>query len=177
MEFYVVATDVETGKAIYHNYKGRNDHGFDWIRASASMPLVSKMVEIDGKKMLDGGAADSLPLKYFESIGYDRNVVILTKPKGYKKSKNKVLPLIKMKYRKYPEFVKAMANRHIDYNKALEYIEKKEKAGEVFVIRPEEELPVKRVEKDVDKLKLAYEIGRQVAKKQLTKLKKFLGGN
>ena len=174
MEFYVVATDVETGKAIYHKHEGRDDHGFDWIRASASMPLVSKMVEIDGKKMLDGGAADSLPLKFFESIGYDRNIVILTKPKGYKKSKNKAIPLMKLKYRKYPEFVKTMANRHIVYNEALEYIEEKEKAGEVLVIRPEEELPVSRVEKDVDKLKLAYEIGRQVAKKNLASVKEFL---
>ena len=174
MEFYVVATDVETGKAVYHKHEGRDDHGFDWIRASASMPLVSKMVEIDGKKMLDGGAADSLPLKFFESIGYDRNIVILTQPKGYQKSKNKVLPLIKLKYRKYPEFVKAMANRHIAYNEALEYIEKKEAAGEILVIRPDEALPVSRVEKDTDKLKLAYEIGRQAAKINLEKIKSFL---
>ena len=83
MEFYVVATDVETGRPVYHRYDGRKDHGFEWIRASASMPLVSQMVEIDGVKMLDGGISDSIPIRYFESIGYHRNVVILTQPKGY----------------------------------------------------------------------------------------------
>ena len=85
MEFYSVCTDIETGKAVYHKYTGDEDSGFDWIRASASMPLVSKIVEIDGKKLLDGGMADSIPLKFFESIGYDRNVVVLTQPADYRK--------------------------------------------------------------------------------------------
>ena len=78
MEFYIVCTDVETGKPVYHKYESFADHGFDWIRASASMPLVSQIVEIDGQKLLDGGIADAIPLQYFESIGYTRNVVILT---------------------------------------------------------------------------------------------------
>ena len=175
MEFYVVATDVETGKAVYHKHTGREDSGLDWIRASASMPLVSQMVEIEGKRLLDGGVADSLPLKFFESIGYDRNIVVLTRPKGYKKSKNKAMPLVKLKYRKYPELVKAMANRHIVYNEALEYIEQKEQLGKILVIRPEECLPARRVEKDTEKLRLVYEIGRQTAKKSLPKIKEFLG--
>lgn len=73
MEFYTVCTDLESGRAVYHNYTGRNDGGFDWIRASASMPLVSQIVEIDGKKYLDGGIADSIPVKFFEKKGYDKN--------------------------------------------------------------------------------------------------------
>ncbi|MDD6857632.1 MAG: patatin family protein [Lachnospiraceae bacterium] len=174
MEFYVVCTDIESGKAVYHRYDDFSDHGFDWIRASASMPLVSEIVEIDGVKMLDGGVADSIPLKYFESIGYDRNVVILTRPGDYRKKKNNIIPLIKLKYKKYPEFVKAMEERHIKYNETLEYIAAEEQKGNVLVIRPDEALPVGRIEKNRDNLKAAYEIGRNTAIKKLDKVRKFL---
>ncbi|MGN9019327.1 patatin-like phospholipase family protein [Lachnospiraceae bacterium HCP1S3_C3] len=174
MEFYVVCTDIESGKAVYHRYDDFSDHGFDWIRASASMPLVSEIVEIDGVKMLDGGVADSIPLKYFESIGYDRNVVILTRPGDYRKKKNNIIPLIKLKYKKYPKFVKAMEERHIKYNETLEYIAAEEQKGNVLVIRPDEALPVGRIEKNRDNLKAAYEIGRNTAIKKLDKVRKFL---
>ncbi|MCI6499356.1 MAG: patatin family protein [Lachnospiraceae bacterium] len=174
MEFYVVCTDIESGKAVYHRYDDFSDHGFDWIRASASMPLVSEIVEIDGVKMLDGGVADSIPLKYFESIGYDRNVVILTRPGDYRKKKNNIIPLIKLKYKKYPEFVKAMEERHIKYNETLEYIAAEEQKGNVLVIRPDEALPVGRIERNRDNLKAAYEIGRNTAIKKLDKVRKFL---
>ncbi len=174
MEFYVVATDIETGEAVYHKFEGRNDHCFDWIRASASMPLVSRIVEIDGQKMLDGGIADSIPVRFFESIGYSKNIAVLTQCKDYQKSKNRMMPLIKLKYAKYPKLVEAMANRHLMYNETLSYIEKKEKSGELFVIRPECDLPVSRIEKDPEKLKEAYEIGRKTAIKQLKKIKAFL---
>lgn len=174
MEFYVVCTDIEKGEAVYHRYEGWEDHGFDWIRASASMPLVSKTVEIDGLKLLDGGITDSVPLKFFESIGYDRNVVILTQPLDYRKSKNKTLPLIKAKYRHYPKMVSLMADRHNVYNKTIAEITEKEKRGEVLVIRPEASLPVGRVEKDPEKLKAVYQIGREVAEKRLADVKRFL---
>ncbi len=176
MEFYVVATDVETGEAVYHKYEGREDHGFDWIRASASMPLVSQIVEIDGQKLLDGGIADSIPVKFFESIGYDRNIAVLTQPKGYVKSKNSMLPLIKVKYRKFPKLVEAMANRHTMYNETVAYIEERERAGSLLVIRPERELPVSRVEKEPDNLRAAYEIGRQTAWKQMEQIQGYLSG-
>ena len=175
MEFYVVCTDIETGEAVYHRYEGFEDHGFDWIRASASMPVVSQIVEIDGRRLLDGGIADSIPLRHFESIGYDRNVVILTQPRGYQKAKNRMMPLIRMKYRKYPLLVAAMARRHSVYNDTLAYIEEKEKSGELFVIRPAQHLPVSRVEKNPEKLREAYEIGRKEAELQLNSLKQFLG--
>ena len=174
MEFYVVCTDIESGEAVYHRYDDFSDHGFDWIRASASMPLVSEIVEIDGVKMLDGGVADSIPLKYFESIGYDRNVVILTRPGDYRKKKNNIIPLIKLKYKKYPKFVKAMEERHIKYNETLEYIAAEEQKGNVLVIRPDEALPVGRIERNRDNLKAAYEIGRNTAIKKLDKVRKFL---
>lgn len=177
MEFYVVCTDVVTGKPVYHRYDGRGDHDFDWIRASASMPLVSQIVEIDGQKLLDGGVSDSIPVRYFESIGYDRNVVVLTQPEGYVKKKNRMLALMKRKYRKYPEFVKTMANRHRDYNEALAYIREKETAGKLFVFRPEQALEIGRAEKNPEELKRVYQIGRKTAVGRLDELKQFLAGD
>ena len=174
MEFYVVTTDVETGKAVYYKLGGRDDYCFDWIRASASMPLVSQIVQIGEQKMLDGGISDSIPVKFFESIGYDKNIVILTQPKNYRKKKNSLLPLVKLKYIKYPNFVKTVANRHNMYNETLAYIEEKEKTGELMVIRPEDKLPVGRVEKNPDKLRLVYETGRRTAYEHLDKILKFL---
>lgn len=175
MEFYVVATDIETGEAVYHRYEGTEPSGFDWIRASASMPLVSRIVEIDGRKMLDGGIADSIPVQYFEQLGYEKNVVVLTRPSGYQKEKNKVLPLIRKKYKDYPKLVEAMENRHERYNETLSYIRQQEQAGKLFVIRPEEPIPVRRVEKDPERLKAAYEMGRKTMERQMDEVMEFLG--
>ena len=177
MEFWVVATDLETGKAVYHRYDGMHDHGFDWIRASASMPLVSQIVEIDTQKLLDGGIADSIPVMFFEGQGYDRNIVVLTQPEGYRKGKNKSLPFIKAKYRKYPKFVETARHRHENYNDTLDYIKEKEERGELLVLRPDRDLPVGKVEKNPEKLKKAYEIGRETAKKRLEEIKEYLKDN
>lgn len=174
MDFYVVCTDVETGEAVYHKYEGQEDEGFEWIRASASMPLVSQMVPIDGHKYLDGALADSIPVRFFEREGYDRNVVILTRPKNYTMKQNEMMPLMGLKYRKYPKLVAAIENRHRVYNETLAYISRMERAGKLLVIRPESPLPVSRVEKDPDKLKQAYEIGRQTASERLEEIKKYL---
>ena len=177
MEFYTVCTDLESGRAVYHNYTGRTDGGFDWIRASASMPLVSQIVEIDGKKYLDGGISDSIPVKFFEKNGYDKIVVVLTRPKGYIKEKNPLLPIMRIKYRNYPRFISAAEYRHVIYNKTLDYIGKKEQKGEIFVIRPPFELPVGKAESDPERLKEAYEIGRKETEMRLEELKAFLSGN
>lgn len=174
MEFYVVSTDVETGRPVYHKYTGEENSGFDWIRASASMPLVSQIVEIDGQKLLDGGISDSIPVEFFESLGYDRNIAVLTQPKTYQKSKNKMMPLIKIKYRKYPKFIGTVANRHIMYNAETALVSEKEHNGTLFVIRPESPLPVGRVEKDPEKLREAYEIGRSAMKERLEDLLIYL---
>lgn len=174
MEFHVVSTNVETGEAVYRKYEGREDHGFDWIRASASMPMVSQIVEIDGLRLLDGGIADSIPVRYFESLGFDRNLAVLTQPKGYRKKKYAIMPLAKIKYRKYPNFVKAMGNRHVMYNETLDYIAKREEEGKLLVIRPDVDLPVKKVEKNPENLRAAYEIGRRVATERLDEIKAYL---
>lgn len=174
MEFYVVCTDVNTGKAVYHKYENRNDHAFEWIRASSSMPLVSRFVEIEGQTMLDGALADSIPVRFFESIGYDRNVVILTQPKGFQKARDRLFPLMKLRYRRYPRLVEAIATRHAVYNDTLSDIAQKEKAGSLLVIRPEAPLPVSRTEKDPQKLQQAYDAGRKVALKRMEEIRQFL---
>ena len=174
MDFYVVCTDVETGKAVYHNYGGKDDHCFDWIRASASMPIVSQIVDIDGQKLLDGGIADSIPVKYFEELGYLKNVVVLTQPENYQKKKNRLMPLIRLKYRRYPKLVETMANRHLVYNATLDYIKEREGQGALFVIRPKEKLKIGKVEKNPDKLKEVYDIGRETAAAQIQAIKDFL---
>ena len=176
MDFYVVCTDIETGEAVYHNYGGKDDHGFDWIRASASMPLVSQIVEIEGRKLLDGGAADSIPIKQFEEMGYERNVVVLTQPAGYQKKPNSLMPMIRLKYRKYPKLIETMENRHIVYNQTLAYIEQQEKQGKLYVIRPKESLQVGKVEKNPDKLKKVYDMGRETATLQMEQIKEYLEG-
>lgn len=174
MDFYMVCTDIKTGKPVYHNYKGTEKSGFDWVRASSAMPLVSEIVEIDGKLLLDGGVADSIPLKFFQDIGYGKNVVILTQPPGYIKTKNKAIPLMKIKYRKYPQFIETVANRHINYNNTLAYIDEQVLIGNTLVIQPKEKLPVSRIEKDPQNLKNTYEIGRQIATDRLEDIKNFL---
>lgn len=174
MEFWVVATDVETGKPVYHRYEGFHDHGFDWIRASASMPLVSRIVEIDGQKLLDGGISDSVPVEFFESLGYDRNVVILTQPMEYRKEKNPLIPLMRAKYRKYPAMVDTMARRHIDYNRCLDRIAQRERLGELLVIRPAGKLDIGKTEKDPEKLRSVYEQGREAALRRLEEIREYL---
>lgn len=174
MAFYVVCTDVETGQPVYHRYDRWSDHGFDWIRASASMPIVSRIVEIDGQKLLDGGIADSVPVQYFASIGYDRNVVILTQPKYYRKKPSRLIRLMKLKYRQYPALIQTMANRHLEYNATLDHIAEQERLGKLLVIRPEKALPLHRTEKDPEKLRRVYQIGRQAALSRLAEIQAFL---
>lgn len=173
-EFYLVCTDLENGKPVYKKMSSLEGKNVEWIRASASMPLAAKIVEIEGKKLLDGGIGDSVPVKYFEKIGYDRNVVVLTQPEGYVKKPNKIMPIVKRVYKKYPRFIKAMQNRHNEYNKTTEYISKCEKEGNLFVIRPEAALPVKHVTHDPEIIQRLYELGRNTAEQRLEKVKEYL---
>ncbi|MBE6794736.1 MAG: patatin family protein [Ruminococcaceae bacterium] len=174
VKFYVVATDINSGKALYQRIDSADEKGLEYMRASASMPLVSRPVELDGKEMLDGGIADSIPLEFFVNKGYDKNLVILTQPKDYVKKKNRLIPLMKIKLRKYPRLIEAMANRHILYNNQTKYTENAEKKGSAFVIRPSEKLPIGRLEKNPEILKKVYDLGRAEAMKNLDKIKEYL---
>lgn len=174
MEFYIVATDVNTGAPVYKRVDKCDREGLQWLRASASMPLVSNIIRIGDYEMLDGGIGDSVPLAYFEGLGYDRNVVVLTRPQGYRKAKTRTMPLVLAKLRKYPNMIEAMANRHERYNAALEEIEAQEKAGTVLVIRPPKAIGVGPVERDRSRLLAAYRMGRETMERRLTALQDFL---
>ena len=171
-EFYVTVSNLESGKAEYIKI---NDMlaDIDYLRASASLPYFSKIVELDGKKYLDGGCCDGIPIKAFREMGYEKNVVVLTRHDGYVK-KQEHGTFAKLKYRKYPEFVKALIGLHERYNQTLEYIHELEKSGEIFAIRPSEELKIGRMEHDADKVRAAYEIGVRDAEKLVAELKKWL---
>ena len=173
-DFYAVCTDCESGEPVYKKIQSAQYNDLEWIRASASMPLVSRIVDINGQKLLDGGIADSIPLRFMENSGYANNVVVLTQPRSYRKKKNSLLPLMKLALKKYPKVVDAMARRHINYNETLDYIRKQEQAGKVFVISPDEKLDIGRTEKDPDKLRAVYAIGRKAAEAKLSELKHFL---
>ena len=173
MEFYVVTTDVLTGQPLYHLCPNGDESDLTWFRASASMPLAANVVEADGRWMLDGGIVDSIPLKFAEGK-YHRNVVVLTQPIDYIKKKNKAMPLVRNRMKQYPKVVAAMARRHEDYNREVAYIRYRERAGKVFVLRPEAPLDLSRTEHDPAKLLKAYDHGRAVAEKRMAALKEFL---
>ena len=173
IEFIFVCTDVLTGKAVYHKMERVNFDELEWLRASASMPLASKVVEVGGRKLLDGGVADSIPLEYFESIGYERNVVILTQPAGFVKEPNKLMPLMKIGLRKYPNMIEAMATRHLMYNRELEYVREAEREGRCLVIRPDEKLPIGHICHDPEKMRRVYEIGRRMGERYIDRIKDF----
>ena len=173
MAFIVVCTDVLTGKAVYHKMERVDFEELEWLRASASMPLASKVVEVGGRKLLDGGVADSIPLEYSESIGYERNVVILTQPGGFVKEPNKLMPLMKIGLRRYPKMIEAMATRHLMYNRELEYVRKAEREGRCLVIRPDEKLPIGHICHDPEKMRRVYEIGRRMGERYIDRIKDF----
>ena len=174
MDFFVVCTDVKTGEPIYHKCRKGDAEDVLWMEASASIPLAAKIVKIGHYGLLDGGVADSIPVRFFESIGYKRNLIILTQPKGYIKKKNKFLPAIRAKYFRYPAFVEAVADRHERYNETLSYISMLEQAGKDYVIRPPIPLEIGAMERDPAQLRRVYETGRAVAQIQVEKIRDFL---
>ena len=176
-EFYLVCTDVTTGKPVYHKCETTDYQTMEWFRASASMPLVSRIVKVDGYQLLDGGVADAIPLAYFESIGYEKNLVILTQPAEYRKKESKLLPLIRRALGKYPHLVAVMEQRHNLYNQSAEWIQHREAEQDpnLMVLRPETALPMSRIEKNPEKLQQAYDMGRETALKHLDAIKVFLG--
>lgn len=174
MTFTVVCTDVLSGKAVYQECNTVNHDTYEWFRASASMPLAAKIVTVGGKQLLDGGVADSIPLPYFEQQGFWQNIVILTQPSDYRKEPNRMLPVMKLKYRKYPAFIEAVRNRHIIYNQELDYVAEAEKAGRAFVIRPSSKLPIGHLTHDADLMQEVYELGRKAAKDAIPNLLQFL---
>ena len=174
MEFYVVCTDVETGKPVYHRMAHARAGEMEFLQASASMPMVSRVVRAGGMGLLDGGASDSIPLKFFESIGYGRNVVILTQPADYVKLPTRQLPLLRAALRKYPKVADTMARRHEMYNAETAYVRERAEAGAAIVIQPKAPLPVHRIEHDANRLRETYELGRAAGREYLDEVRAFL---
>lgn len=171
--FYSVVTNCKTGKAEYIKIKDMK-RDIIAIRASSSLPLLSRIVEINGEEYLDGGITDSIPIKKSIEDGHKKNIVILTRNNTYRKSKSKFLHPFKIKYKRYPNLVKAIENRYKMYNDTIDFIEEKRKSGEVFVIQPKKPVNISRVEKDKSKLKALYDDGYNDAKECYEELIKFI---
>ena len=156
--FVMVATNCLTGKAEYLEERSSSARVMDIVRASSSLPFASPITYVDGIPMLDGGIADSIPVEYAISQGYEKIVVVLTRNKGYRK-KNSRMPLAKVAYRKYPNLQKALAERNAVYNRTIDLVERLEDEGRIIVIRPSKPVEVGRMEKDTSKLAALYEEG------------------
>ncbi len=174
MEFYCVATDLSTGGPSYHKCTDGGKEDLKWIQASASMPLVSKPVMIDGGVYLDGGISDSIPLKFMEGKECDRILVIETQPVDYIKGRQKFMPLVKLMLRKYPAMIRCMQERYLMYNEEKRYIRQREKDKKAFVIRPKAPLNISPIEKDAGELERVYQLGREAATEKLKELKEYL---
>ena len=171
-EYYVVVTNVETGKAEYI----RMHHllrDIEAMRASASMPFVSRMVAYNGKRYLDGGIADSIPVRAAMEMGYDKLIVVLTRPADYVKHPMNER-LIRAYYRKYPNLVDTLVNRHATYNAQSEEVKRLEEEGRIFVIRPKATLDIDRLEKKPERLKAVWQIGFDDANAQMDALAAYL---
>lgn len=172
-KFYVTCTNLQTGQAEYI-YCDELRQKMPYLRASASMPFVSKISVINGVPYLDGGIADSIPVRAFQHLGYDKCVVVQTRARGYQKGKNKLSWLAGIVYRHYPKFTKAIKERHLMYNRELADIEQMEKNVEVVVIRPSKNIKIKHMEKNVKVLQEVYQLGRTDALNALPKIREFL---
>lgn len=171
--FYVTCSNLETGEAEYIYCRDLAKE-IDYLRASASLPLVSRIVEIGGKKLLDGGICDSIPLRAFINLGYEKNIVVQTRPAGYRKKPGMTGWLAALVYRKFPRFVRAVKNRHLMYNRELDYIEEMREQGKILVIRPSRLIKIGKMETNLDIVKEMYELGREDALRELPRIREFL---
>ncbi|MFC0309962.1 patatin family protein [Gallibacterium trehalosifermentans] len=172
IDFYATLTNVETGEAEYIKLN-RPLAEMEVLRATSAMPFVSKMVEIEGKRYLDGGIADSIPLEKCRQLGYDKIIVILTRPLEYRKKKTPSW-IFNVFYWQYPHLVEKLAHRYLDYNQKVEQIIEADKRQEIFVIRPSQTLPIKRIEKDPNKIQAMYDLGINDAQQILPELRQYL---
>ncbi len=170
--FYVVVSNVETGEAEYLQITDMLAE-IDFLRASASLPYFSRIVEIGNKKYLDGGCCDAIPIHQFRKMGFEKNVVVLTRPADYvKKPESKLFS--KLIYRKYPKFVEAMERRAEVYNKTVESLLELEKNGDIFIIRPDSPLPAARLEHDPERIQATYDRGASDGRNAIPRLLEFL---
>ena len=174
MRFTVVCTDVHTGKPVYHDIDTLDEEAMEWMRASASMPLVSRVVHVGGYDLQDGGVGDSIPIEYALKEGYDKIVVITTQPKDYIKHPSGHDRLLRFALRKYPKFARALLDRHLMYNRTTRRLAQLEEAGDIYVIRPESALEIGRIEHDPQRIKATYDKGRVHAETIIEEVKQYL---
>ena len=172
IDFYVVMTNVESGKPEYVLIKDVFKQ-MEYLRATSALPFASKIIEINGKKYLDGGISDSIPIDYCEGLGYDKIILVLTRPKNTHKE-DKLNFLYKLVYRKYPNLVERLINMGKDYEVVLKKIEDLENKNKIFVIRPPKVLKIGRLEKNEDKIQNVYDIGLNTGLKEIDNLLKYL---
>ena len=172
IDFYVVMTNVENGKSEYVLIKDIFEQ-MEYLRATSALPFASKIIEINGKKYLDGGISDSIPIDYCESLGYDKIILVLTRPENSYKE-DKLNFLYKLVYRKYPKLVERLINMGKDYEVVLKKIKDLETENKIFVIRPPKVLKIGRLEKNEDKIQSVYDIGLNTGKKEIDNLLKYL---
>ena len=172
--FYTVCTDVKTGLPVYHLCETMRGEAIEWARASASMPLVSRNVDINGQLLLDGGVSDSIPFRKLLELGYEKTIVVCTQHDGFRKEKEKAAAFMPLRYRQYPAFVQAMQNRADMYNAQLDDLKKAENAGEVLVIRPSVPLQISRIEHNSDIIRAVYMLGREDTLKKIDSIKAFM---
>ena len=170
---YAVVTNIVTGEAEYIKLKDM-ETDVEYVRASSSLPLVSRNVEINGNKYLDGGMADSIPIRKSEADGNVKNIVVMTKPVGYRREKEKALAAFKARYIKYPKVYELMKNRHIVYNETVDYIEKQAREKKLILLRPRDDIYIDRLEKDSDKLTALYNEGYKEAEQRYDEIMEYL---
>ena len=172
IDFYVVMTNVENGQAEYVLIKDVFEQ-MEYLRATSALPFASKIIEINGKKYLDGGISDSIPIDYCQSLGYDKIILVLTRPENSYKE-DKLNFLYKLVYRKYPNLVERLINMGKDYEVVLKKIKDLENENKIFVIRPPEVLKIGRLEKNEYKIQNVYDIGLNTGIKEIDNLLNYL---
>lgn len=173
-DFYATITNVKTGKAEYVKIEN-TEKQMEVFRATGAMPFVSQMVEIDNELYLDGALGDSIPIEKAKDLGYDKLIVVLTRPLNYKKKKPLQM-LAKIKYKEYPNLIEAINTRYQKYNDTIEKIIDLENKKEIIVVRPTKDLKIKRIERNTDKLQEMYDLGVSDCKELLPNIKSFLSG-
>ena len=172
INFFATVTNIETGEAEFVKIKDAYKQ-METLRATSALPFISEIIEVGDKKYLDGGISNSIPIDFFEKQDFDKVIVILTRPITYRKEKTTGIQY-KMFYKKYPKLVEKLENRYKEYNDTVDKIVELEKEGKLFVIRPSENITIKRLEKDVEKLQKVYDLGLKDGNNIIEDLKQYL---
>lgn len=173
-KFCVVCTDALTGQPVYHQVETMDYEGLEWLRASASLPIVSRPVKVGNMTLLDGGISDSIPLQYWQQQGYRRNVVILTQPAGFVKKPTKLMPLFRLFTCRYPAIIAAMKRRHEMYNAQLDFLAAEASKGDTLLLCPDHAIEIGRTEMDPEKMQRVYDEGVDYGQRHIDEILAFV---